>query len=169
MLRLSNRQTRLLSAEEIDRAITKSDDMTKAARILGISSTRLYQLCQTHDIRTKSERKELTREQLRGVITHMLYCNDFVVAQHLGMSSDRLRLLCREYNLLTPNRHIRARHGRVTLCRLEEVCAKYPTTAEAIRAFGMHQTRFHNLCKRYGIKTPYQRHGRKDRDGQNSV
>ena len=161
MLRLSNRQARRLSAEDIDRAITESDDMTKTARSLGISSTRLYQLCQTHDIRTKSERLKFTREQLRHSINCMLYCNDFVVAQHLGISSDRLRLLCRGYNLLTPNNHIRARHEGVTLCRLEEVCAEYPTTAEAICAFGMHQTRFHNLCKRYGIKTPYQRHGRK--------
>ena len=161
MLRLSNRQARRLSAEDIDRAITESDDMTKTARSLGISSTRLYQLCQTHDIRTKSERPKFTREQLRHTINRMLYRNDFVTAQHLGISSDRLRLLCREHNLRTPNAHIRHRHELMTRSRLEKVCAEYPTTAKAICAFGMHQTRFHNLCKRYGIKTPYQRHGRK--------
>ena len=66
MLRLSNRQARLLSAEDIDRAITESDDMTKAARSLGISSTRLYRLCQAHGIR-KSERQSC---HVRAVATY---------------------------------------------------------------------------------------------------
>ena len=169
MFRISSRQARNLSAEDIDRAIIESDNMTKAARSLGINSTRLYQLCQTHDIRTKSERKELTCEQLRHTINRMLYRNDFIIAQHLGISSDRLRLLCRKYNLRTPNARIRHRYELMTRSKLEKVCAEYPTTAEAICAFGMHQTRFHNLCKRYGIKTPYQRHGRRDGNEQNSV
>ena len=169
MLRLSNMQARDLYAEEIDRAIIKSADMTKTARSLGISRTRLYELCRTHGIRTKSERHELTCEQLRHTINRMLYRNDFIIAQHLGISSDRLRLLCRKYNLRTPNARIRHRYELMTRSKLEKVCAEYPTTAEAICAFGMHQTRFHNLCKRYGIKTPYQRHGRRDGNEQNSV
>ena len=165
MYRLSRKEARELTTEQIEYAMSRRDTMSEVARLLGISTTRLYSICRGREIPTLRERANaLAPEDIINESIYSDYENDTLIARRLGVSLAKMRSVCKDSSIPTPNELIRSVATKRLITNLVKACLSSETTKEAIEKVGVHQTYFHKRVKEFNIETPTQRKRRETKE-----